>query len=180
LLLFLVPWWRLTVGDDLLQVNASPVNTNFGLFGAAFTVPLILALNLISILTFVASGAVMLLYSFVPTKSYAKELLGFSYRKPLYALVFFVLGLVAMVSIAGVFGLSVPLMGTANASLPSGLIMGASVSAAVSSGFLVSFWLAIVAVVLCVAARIYHGRVFKQQAIPGSEKSAQNLVLPQV
>jgi hypothetical protein len=24
------PWWQLTVGEDLLKANASPVNTNFG------------------------------------------------------------------------------------------------------------------------------------------------------
>ena len=77
-----VPWWQLSVGEDLVQVNASPVNTNFGLFGTPFTVPLIWALNLVSILTLVASGAIMLLYSVVPTKPYAKELLGFSYKKP--------------------------------------------------------------------------------------------------
>jgi hypothetical protein len=25
---FFVPWWQLTVGENLLNVNASPVNTN--------------------------------------------------------------------------------------------------------------------------------------------------------
>jgi hypothetical protein len=57
-----IPWWQLTVGDNLMRVNASPVNTNFGLFGAQFTIPLIWALNLVSVLTFTASGLVMLLY----------------------------------------------------------------------------------------------------------------------
>jgi len=177
---FFVPWWHLTVGDDILQVNASPFNTNFGLFGAAFTVPLILALNLISILTLLASGAVMLLYSFIPTKSYAKDLLGFSYRKPLYALIFFVLGLIVTVSIAGVFGLNIPLMGTSNSSLPSSLLMGASVSAPVSTSFLLPFWLAIVGVVLCFAARLYHGRAFAQNPVSASVQPAKDLPPPQI
>ena len=86
---FYVPWWQLTIGENLIKVNASPVNTNFGLFGTQFTVPLIWALNLISILTFTASGLVMLIYSLNPTKSYSKHLLGFSYKKPLYVLIIF-------------------------------------------------------------------------------------------
>ena len=54
---FYFPWWQLTIGQNLIKVNASPVNTNFGLFGGAqFTIPLIWALNLISILTFTACG----------------------------------------------------------------------------------------------------------------------------
>ena len=99
---FYVPWWQLTIGQNLIKINASPVNTNFGLFGGAqFTIPLIWALNLISILTFTACGLVMLIYSLNPTKSYSKHLLGFSYKKPLYVLIFFAVGLVAIVIIAG-------------------------------------------------------------------------------
>ena len=91
-----------------------PVNTNFGLFGGAqFTIPLIWALNLISILTFTASGMIMLIYSLNPTKSYSKHLLGFSYKKPLYVLISFAAGLVAIIIIAGFLGMSIPLMGSA-------------------------------------------------------------------
>jgi hypothetical protein len=78
-----IPWWQLTVGDNFMKVDASPVNTNFGLFGDQFTLPLISAFNLVSILAFSASGLVMLFYSLVPTKPYSKQLLGFSYKKPL-------------------------------------------------------------------------------------------------
>ena len=71
---FYIPWWQLTIGQNLIKVNASPVNTNFGLFGGAqFTIPLIWALNIISILTFTACGLVMLIYSVNPTKSYSKH-----------------------------------------------------------------------------------------------------------
>ena len=37
------PWWILTIGDNLVKVNASPVNTNFGLSNIKFTVPIIWA-----------------------------------------------------------------------------------------------------------------------------------------
>ena len=156
-----IPWWQITVGDNLLQVNASPVNTNFGFFGEQFTVPLIWALNLTSILTLFASGVMMLIYSFLPTKPYAKQLLGFSYKKPLYILIAFIISLIVTISAAGFFGLSVPLMGLANVSLPASLTMGAQVSASVLASFLYPFYLAIAAVVLCIAARFYHRSIVK-------------------
>ena len=157
---FFVPWWQLAVAQDLIKVNASPVNTNFSLFGTPFTIPLIWALNIISILTLVASGVLMLLYSVFPTKSYAKELLGFSYKKPLYALIFFLAGLIVTISIAGVLGLSIPLMGSTTLSIPPQFVpTGFSINALVSGSFQLPFWLAILAAALCIATRLYHGRV---------------------
>lgn len=105
----------------------------------------------------------MLLYSVVPTKPYAKELLGFSYKKPLYVVVAFLATLVALMSIAGALGLNLPLMGTANVILPANFTLGASISASVLAGFLFPFWLAITAAALCIGARLYHGRVVAQK-----------------
>src|SRR5208283_740076 len=155
---FYVPWWQLTIGQNLIKVDASPVNTNFGLFGGAqFTIPLIWALNLISILTFTACGLVMLIYSLNPTKSYSKHLLGFSYKKPLYAVVSFAVGLVVIVIITGFLGMSIPLMGSATVNLPTQFIAsGMSISALVSSSFQLPFYLAIAAAALCIAARLFH------------------------
>jgi len=157
-----LPWWQLTIGDKLIQVNASPMNTNFGLLSLQFTIPLIWAWNLASILTFVAAGLVMLLYSVIPTKSYSKELLGFSYKKPIYALISFVVGLLVLVAIASFAGVSIPVMGSSNVALPTQFMpMGASISVLVSGSFQLPFWLAIVAAALCIAARLYHRRVAK-------------------
>ncbi|MGD0406412.1 MAG: hypothetical protein ABSB10_07165 [Candidatus Bathyarchaeia archaeon] len=157
-----LPWWQLTIGDKLIQVNASPMNTNFGLLSLQFTIPLIWAWNLASILTFVAAGLVMLLYSVIPTKSYSKELLGFSYKKPIYALISFVAGLLVLVAIASFLGVSIPVMGSSNVALPTQFMpMGASISVLVSGSFQLPFWLAIVAAALCIAARLYHRRVAK-------------------
>jgi hypothetical protein len=164
---FYVPWWQLTIGENLIKVNASPVNTNFGLFGTQFTVPLIWALNLISILTFTASGIVMLIYSLNPTKSYSKHLLGFSYKKPLYVLIIFVAGLAAITIIAGFLGMSIPLMGSTTLSLPTQFMpTGLSINALVSGSFQLPFYLAIVAAALCIAARLYHKNLAK---IPKTE-----------
>jgi len=157
---FYVPWWQLTIGENLIKVNASPVNTNFGLFGTQFTIPLIWVLNLVSILTLTASGVIMLLYSVFPTKPYSKEMLGFSYKKPLFVVIFFVAGLLAITSIARVFGYNIPLTGSTTLAIPTQFIpKGLSINALVSGSFQLPFYLAIVAAALCVAARLYHKRV---------------------
>jgi hypothetical protein len=158
---FYLPWWQLTIGENLFKINASPVYTNFGLFGTQFTIPLIWALNLITILTFTACGVVMLVYSLLPTKPYAKQLLGFSYRKPLYAVVSFAVVLIIIILIAGHFGLNIPLTGSATVTLPGTSSMGVTVSALVSGNFQFSFWLAIAAAALCIAARLYHSHAAK-------------------
>jgi hypothetical protein len=164
-----VPWWQLTIGDKLLQVNASPLNTNFGLLDTQFTVPLLWAWNLVSVLIFLAAGVIMLVYSIFPTKSYAKELLGFSYKKPLYILISFFIGLLVMVAIAGVIGFSVPVVGTSNIALPSQFMpTGLSISALVSAGFQLPFYLGIAAAALCIAARLYHGRIAQPSMAAGT------------
>jgi hypothetical protein len=155
-----VPWWQLTIGDKLLQVNASPVNTNFGLLDIHFTIPLLWAWNLVTVLIFVASGVVMLIYSIFPTRSFSKELLGFSYKKPLYILLSFFIGLIVLIALAGVIGFGVPAIGSSNIALPSQFMpAGLSISFLVSAGFQFPFYLAIAAAVLCVSARLYHKRL---------------------
>jgi hypothetical protein len=158
-----IPWWQLTVGDNLMKVNASPVNTNFGLFGAQFTLPLIFALNLVSVLTFTASGIIMLFYSIMPTKPYSKQLLGFSYKKPLFSLITFVSGLLIITSIAGLLDINVPIIGSTTLNLPSNLTMGANINASVSGSFQLPFWLAMMAAALSIAARLYHGHVVTEE-----------------
>jgi hypothetical protein len=158
----LVPWWQLTVGDDLLKANASPVNTNFGFLDIAFTVPLIWAFNVVALLTLIASGVSMLIYSVLPNKSYSKQLLSFGYKKPLFTVLFFIIGLVVIILILqAVLSISVPLMGstTSPLSLPFASPSNVSISVFMSAGFLWPFWLAVVAAGLCIAARLYHRRV---------------------
>lgn len=158
-----MPWWVLTVGDSLFKINASPLYTNFGLLGDSFTIPLLLALNISSILLFTAAGIIMLIYSFVPTKPYAIHLLNFSYKKPLWALVGFIVGLLIPIGIAAFLGVNIPLMGTSALTLPESLTFGLGVNfkVFVSGGFLLPFWLAISAAVLCIGAKLYHGRAAK-------------------
>jgi hypothetical protein len=158
------PWWQLTVGDDLMKINASPVNTNFGFLDTSFTIPFIWALNIVSILSLLASGIVMLIYSLIPRKSYSKHLLGFGYKKPLFTVLFFVIGLVVItVILQAILNLNVPLMGSTTSTLPIPFVSGITLSVLLSAGFQWSFWLAVVAAALCIAARLYHKRVATAQ-----------------
>jgi len=154
------PWWQLTVGDDLVKVNASPVNMNFGFLGTTFTIPFIWALNVVSILILLASGIAMLVYSIIPRKSYSEHLLGFGYKKPLFTLLFFVIGLVVTTVICqAVLSINVPLMGSTTSTLPIPFASGITISVLLSAAFQWSFWLAVVAAGLCIAARLYHRKV---------------------
>jgi len=154
------PWWQLTVGDDLIKINASPVNTNFGFLDASFTIPFIWALNVIGLLTLLLSGVAMLIYSVMPTKSFSKPLLDFGYKKPLFTFLFFVIGLVLVtIILQAVLNINLPLMGSATSTVPIPFVSGITLSVLLSAGFQWSFWLAVVAAALCIAARLYHKKV---------------------
>jgi hypothetical protein len=159
-----IPWWQLTVGDNLFNVYASPVNTSFGLFGTQFTLPLISALNIVSVLIFAAGGLVMLFYSVKPKKSYSRQLLGFSYKKPLFSLIVFVSGLLIFTSIASLFGIKVPIFGSGTVNVPSGFLMWASVETSAYGSFQLPFWLGVVAATMSIAARLYHGRIIVKES----------------
>jgi len=180
------PWWRITIGQNLIGVDANPFNTSFSLLGTQITIPLIWMINLIFILAFATSGIVLLIYSLMPTKPYGMDLLGFSYRKPVYVVIIFVVFLLIIVGIPSLIGLHIPLNGSAvvtpsissflgglagnqfsgllpGGSLAStgGLFSGVTVGVLVSSSLQLGFWLAILAAALCIAARLYHSHVAK-------------------
>ena len=156
-----VPWWRFTVGSPMLaEANFSPINLNFAILGTALTIPIIWALNLASLLSLAAGGIIMLIYSVRPNKSYSKRLIGFSYNKPLFAVVLFAVELVVLTLLVKTYsGFTFPLMGSANIQLPQSMTQGANVGVGVSAAFEWPFWFAIVVAGLCVAARLYHPKV---------------------
>ena len=157
-----VPWWQFTVGNPAIaSVDVSPVNWNLALLGNSITVPLIFALNLASALSLASGGIIMLIYSVRPNKPYSKKLLGFGYKKPLYAVVLFVVALFSISFIVQRFsGFAFPLTGSGALSLPQGIIPdGTNISVNVSAAFVWPFYFAIVVAGLCVAARVYHRKV---------------------
>ncbi|MCW4000730.1 MAG: hypothetical protein NWE93_10860 [Candidatus Bathyarchaeota archaeon] len=171
-----VPWWQFNVGNpSFATVNFSPVNFNFSLFGSILTVPLIWALNLAALLTLLSGGITLLIYSVIPTKSYAKTLLSFGYKKPLYALILFVVSLLIMYfSVTLLSGFNFPLMGAGEVGLPAGLAPGGvNIRVEVSSAFLFPFYLAIVVAALCIIARVYHRKVVPPAAPAAPASSPQ-------
>ncbi len=174
------PWWLVSAGENVVRANVSPVNTNFNFLGTGFTVPLVSALNLASILTLFASGIVMLVYSVIPTRAYSKHLLGFAYKKPLFAVLSFVIVLfIITVIIQALFGFNVPLQGSTAVTLPESMTYGVTVSVLVIAGFQWPFWLAIVTAGLCIAARIYHKRVISTKP-PTPAQAAPAVTQPPV
>ncbi|MCL2691615.1 MAG: hypothetical protein FWE56_05090 [Candidatus Bathyarchaeota archaeon] len=157
------PWWHLIIGKDTVKINVSPMNTNFGLLGTHFTIPLIYALNIGSILTFLCSGIIMLIYSLAPTKSYAKDLLDFSWKKPLYSVITSTLCLTLIVLVArAIFKMHIPLIGTSIINLPSEFTEGVNISVIATAAFQWPLYLALTAAILCIIARIYHKKTHKQ------------------
>ena len=151
------PWWHLTIGGDAVKINVSPLNTNFGLLGASFTIPLIYALNIGSILTFLCSGIIMLIYSINPTKPYAKTLIDFAWKKPLYSVITSTICLCLIVLVARtIFDMNIPLIGTALVNLPSEFTEGVNICVRATASFQWPLYIAITAAILCIIAKIYH------------------------
>jgi hypothetical protein len=168
---FFVPWWELSVGDGLVKANVSPLYTNFNFVGSWFTIPLLWALNLGSILSMAAGGVAMLIYSLYPSKSYSKQLLGFGYRKPLFSVLLFIGVLIVITqTINAVFGLSVPLIGSTTSVLPESMTYGTVVTVLISASFQWPFYLAATAAALCIAGRFYHKKLFTASP-PATEAS---------
>jgi hypothetical protein len=172
-----VPWWQFTVGNPAIAtVNFSPVNFNFALFNTLLTVPIIWALNIAALLTLLAGGIAMLIYSAWPTKSYSKPILGFGYKQPLFALILFIIELAILyVSATVLTGISFPLMGSAVLQLPTQLAPGGvSISVGVSAAFGWTFYLAIAVAVLCIVARLYHKKAVSQPVTPVGSSAPAN------
>ena len=159
---FFVPWWQLVVGDNLMITNVSPLNTNFDLFGNAVSVPLIVALNIAGLISLSAGGILMLVYSVRPLGVHSSRLLGFSYKKPLYSVVFFLAGLIVTVAVVGsLFSISVPLFGSQISTLPAEYTEGVTLRILMNAGFQWPFLLAITAAGLCIGAKVYHQKVIE-------------------
>jgi hypothetical protein len=154
------PWWQLIIGENLFQVNTSPVNTHFSFRAIQLSIPIIWAMNVTGLLIYLSSGIILLIYALMPKKTYSIDLLGFAYRKPLYSVLLYLVGLVVTTLLINSFvDLNIPVMGTSTVSLPQGLSMGVNVEVVVYSAFQWPFWLALAAAVICIIARIHHPRI---------------------
>ena len=166
------PWWTFTAGTGGnpadVKVNFSPVNFNLVVNGASVAIPLVLALNIACLLTLLAGGIVLTIYSVKPVQPYSKQLLGFGYKKPLYILVIFIAELIAIpLAIKAFGGLSFPLGGAATLQLPQNWSSsGSSQIISVSTALGWPFYFAILATALSIAARFYHRKITVPEAVP--------------
>jgi len=157
-----VPWWSLRVGTPAIaSIEVSPVNLNLALMGNSLIFPLIYALNIASAITLAAGGMIMIIYGLKPNKPYSMKLLGWGYKKPLFAVILFSAGLLAMFFLVPHFsGFTIPLTGSSILSLPQGMGPdGTNISVNVSAGFGWPFYIAIVVAGLCVVTRVYHRKI---------------------
>jgi hypothetical protein len=167
LLSFHTPWWQLRIGD-LGSANFSLFTTTVNVFGQSFVIPVLMAINISGFLLLTLSAILMITYALKPTKDYAKQLLGLSYKLPIVILVLFIAGIVALTQLLpymanrfGVIDLTLPIIGTTLIQVPSemlGELGGVQIGIAVSGAFQWTFYLALAAVGLCVATRILNGR----------------------
>lgn len=163
-----VPWWQVSVGSvdsPLANFQVSPMSNNFSFLGQTFTFPLIMAINISVIISLIAGGIAILIYSINPQKSYANKLLSFSYRKPLYALLIFVIGLIVTIILTkSVTGLDVPLMGSTNSAVDGSIIQSLLGDISISNvlftaGFQWPFLIVFVSALLCIMTRYYDSRI---------------------
>ena len=169
-----VPWWQVSVGSvdsPLANFQVSPMSNNFSFLGQTFTFPLIMAINISVIISLLAGGIAILVSSINPKKSYANKLLTFSYRKPLYALLIFVIGLfITIVLTKSVTGLDVPMIGSTNSAVDGSIIQSLLGDISISNvlftaGFQWPFYLVIVSAILCITARYYDKRILSATAV---------------
>jgi cytochrome b561 len=104
--------------------------------------------------------------SIIPSKTFSRNLLNFSYKKPLFSLVFFVVGLITVVLIIQALrSISVPLVGSATVTLPYSLTQGLRANLFLSAGFQWPSWVGVIAASLCIAAKLYHKRIEKKRVV---------------
>jgi len=159
------PWWQLKIGD-VGYANFSLSKTDFSFLGMTFLIPVLTAINVSCLLLLSISATLMLVYSVNPTKKYSKQLLCWSYTKPPAILITFIVAIVVFIRLASVLAqqyaqihFTLPIMGTAMIQIPSELLgefSGVQISVAVSGAFQWTFYLAIVAAVMCIVTRLFY------------------------
>ncbi len=170
------PWWQLRIGSNLVTINANPFYTNFGILGLNFVIPILFALNIGAMVLFTIGGVLLVLYSVKPKKNYAKDFLCYGYKRPIYTVVGFVVGLVILAYlIPGIAGAvsrgqlniatpAFPLIGSSTMQLPTSMFSGSSsasiqIGVTLTAAFQYTFYLAVVAAGLAIVARFFHRRI---------------------
>jgi hypothetical protein len=184
-----VPWWQITVGENLTTIGLSPDRLSVILFGVSLTWPIIVAIDVIFLLLLVAAGIALIIYSVVPARPYSKHLLGFAYKKPLGIFLAFAILVLLLTNVGSIISLIYRAGGAGSINLPwSGvktivvsIPQSATISVPISTSLQWTFWLAMVIAILCVATRIYHRRftrVERTELVPVSLSPSSSPMKP--
>ena len=181
------PWWQIRIGD-FVYANLSPMSAGFNFLGMSFLVPMLTAINISSLLLLSISAVLMIVYSINPGKEYSKQLLCWSYKKPLFTLIAFLAGIAALSLgasyVAGQYAnldFTLPIMGSTIVQVPSemlGQLSGVQIGMTISTGFQWTFYLAIAATALCIVTRYYHGKPLMSTAQLANTRSQATVSVP--
>ncbi|MBC7130237.1 hypothetical protein H5T51_03310 [Candidatus Bathyarchaeota archaeon] len=172
LLLFYVassdkPWWTLIGGFQNIQTfsaEVSPFNVVVEILSKPVTVPIIPYLTLAARLSVILAATFLLIGSLLANKSWAKPMI--NVRGITFPIIF-ILGLFIGLSVAESYvGVSLPLTGdfTLTYSIPyEELNIIAEIPA--SATLTTEYWVALIAGILSVLARIIHSRILRGAAI---------------
>lgn len=154
---YAAPWWQLSIAEGLGRVDVSPLDINAQLLGIHVEIPILWYLTLSGKLILLATIVALFAYSIFPEKKYAKNLLGYGYKRPLIMVIVLIVILIILTALVGlILPIKVPFLGTETTTLT---FEGAKVSISISAGFTWVFWLAIITAALAIAARLYHGKI---------------------
>ncbi|MEM3010475.1 MAG: hypothetical protein QXE76_01530 [Candidatus Bathyarchaeia archaeon] len=156
---YATPWWQLSIAQGMGQINLSPLDYRAQLLGVPIEIPILWFVNLSAKLLLLSAIITLLLYSIVPNGKYAKNLLNYSYKRPLVLVIGLIVVVVILTFLANVLlpiDLDVPISGAATATIT---VENASINVPVTTGFTWAFWLAIITAALAIGAKIYHHKI---------------------
>jgi len=154
---YAAPWWQLSIAEGLGRVDVSPLDINAQFLGLDVEIPILWYLTLSGKLIMLAAIVALFACSAFPENRYAKNLLGYGYKRPLIMVVVLVVILIILTALVGlILPIKVPFLGGQTTTLT---FDGANVSVPISASFTWVFWLAVATAALALLARVYHRRI---------------------
>lgn len=155
------PWWTLAGGlgeEHSFSARISPFTFEAQILGKPLVLPIMPYLILAAKLTALLAAATMIIGSFLPTKPWAKPLMS---MKALALPIMFVVGVFAGSQLVNSYiGVSIPVTGrfTINYSITYGELSILTQTPSMTT-FTLEYWIALVAGVFTVLARILQGKM---------------------
>ncbi len=148
-------WWEMTVGEGAGFLGVSALNYEVNILGTPVRAEILYFINMIAQLLFVESAITMFIYSLLPSRGFSENLMKFAYLKPMITLLFFIISLLMLLIPlpATLLNKTLPIIGEEIISVN---IMNISLNIPLRAGFTITFWLTVIASLLCALAPVYH------------------------